>query len=119
MPEPDLDSVSGLYEGKSTYDNHDDIVRDVRDYASCLDLSIPPVGKMTPNAPTLDFADRIRETSAEHPRARSVVVQLLPRPPRTHQLQPRQPEFFVRRQPLQPEIFVRLRQPLQPELLMS
>ena len=54
MPEPDLDSVSGLDEGKSTYDNHGDLVHDVRDYTPCLDLSIPHVDT-TPDAPTLDF----------------------------------------------------------------
>lgn len=32
MPEPDLDSMSGSDEGKFTYDERDDLVRDVRDY---------------------------------------------------------------------------------------
>lgn len=64
MPEPDLDSVSGFDEGKFTYDEHDDLVRDVRNYTSCLDLSTPPVDTTTADTPTIDLAARIRTTTA-------------------------------------------------------
>ena len=49
---------------KFTYDEHDDLVRDVRDYTSRLDLSTPPVDNTTADAPTLDLVVQIRETTA-------------------------------------------------------
>ena len=46
--------MSGFDEGKFTYDERDDLMRDVRDYTSRLDLSTPPV----------DLVAQIRETTA-------------------------------------------------------
>ena len=40
LPEPDL--VNGFDEGEFTYDEYDDMVRDVRNYTSNLDLASPP-----------------------------------------------------------------------------
>ena len=40
LPEPDL--VSGVDEGEITYDVYDDMVQDVRNYISNLDLASPP-----------------------------------------------------------------------------
>ena len=39
LPDPDL--VSGFDEGEFTYDDYDDMIRDVRNYTSKLDLSSP------------------------------------------------------------------------------
>ena len=36
------DLVSGFHEGELTYDEYDDMVRDVRNYTSNLDLPSPP-----------------------------------------------------------------------------
>ena len=73
MPEPDLDSVSGLDKGKFTYDNHDDLVRDVRDFVPRSQH--PPPSKirhpmLRHSTLPIAFARPRIVILAEHPRAR-------------------------------------------------
>ena len=62
MPEPDL--VSGFDEGDFTYDEYDDIVRDLGKYTSNLDLSSPPAADQEVQDPSVrDLLQTIRETT--------------------------------------------------------
>ena len=59
LPEPDL--VSDLDEGEFTYDEYDDMVRDVRNYASNLDLASPLAADGVVGDPSVrDFLEQIR-----------------------------------------------------------
>ena len=62
LPEPDL--VSGFYEGEFTYDDYDDIFRDVRNYTSTLDLSSPAAAdRAVEDLSVRDLLEQIRETT--------------------------------------------------------
>ena len=61
IPEPDL--VSGFDKGDFTYDEYDDMVRDVWNYTSKLDLSSPPAADREVQDPSVrDILQTIRET---------------------------------------------------------
>ena len=62
LPEPDL--VSGFDEGEFTYDDYDDMVRDVRNYTSKLDLSSPAAAdRAVEDLSVRDLLEQIRETT--------------------------------------------------------
>ena len=61
LPEPDL--VSGYDEGEFTYDDYDDMVRDVRNNASKLDLSSPAADRAVEDLSVRDRLEQIRETT--------------------------------------------------------
>ena len=62
LPEPDL--VSDLDEGEFTYDEYDDMVRDVRNYTSNLDLASPPAADGVVGDPSVrDLLEQIRATT--------------------------------------------------------
>ena len=62
LPEPDL--VSGFDEGEFTYDDYDDMVRDVRNYTSKLDLSLPAAAdRAFKDLSVRDLLEKIRETA--------------------------------------------------------
>ena len=59
LPEPDL--VSGFDEGEFTYDEHDDMVRDVRNYTSNLDPASPHAADGVVGDPSVrDLLEQIR-----------------------------------------------------------
>ena len=61
LPEPDL--VSGVDEGEITYDVYDDMVQDVRNYISNLDLASPPAADGVVGDPSVrDRLEQIRAT---------------------------------------------------------
>ena len=60
MPEPDL--ANGLEEGEFTYDDVDDMVRDIRNYSSNIDLSSSPAaGQEVRNPSVRDLFEQIKE----------------------------------------------------------
>ena len=62
MPEPDL--VNEFDEGDFAYDEYDDMVRDVRNYTSNLDLSSPTAADREVEDPSVRYILRtIRETT--------------------------------------------------------
>ena len=62
LPEPDL--VSGFDGGEFTYDEYDDMVRDVRNYASNQDLALPPAADGVVGDPSVrDLLEQIRATT--------------------------------------------------------
>ena len=62
MPEPDFEN--GFAEGKFTYDDCDDMVRDVRNYTSTLDLSSPAAAdRAVEDLSVPDLLEKIRETT--------------------------------------------------------
>ena len=62
LPEPDL--VSGVDEGEITYDVYDDMVQDVRNYTSNLDLASPPAADGVVGDPSVrDILEQIRATT--------------------------------------------------------
>ena len=62
LPEPDL--VNGFYEGEYTYDGCDDMVRDVRNFTSHLDLASPPAADgVVGDPPVRDLLVQIRATT--------------------------------------------------------
>ena len=79
MPEPDL--VSGFDEGDFTYDEYDDIVRDLGKYTSNLDLSSPPAADREVQDPSVrDLLQTIRETTNRDAAANRNISD----PPRLH-----------------------------------
>ena len=68
MPEPDL--VSGFDERDFTYDEYNDMVRDVRNHTSNLDLSSPPAADREVQDPSVrDLLQTIRGTTNGDPAA--------------------------------------------------
>ena len=62
VPEPDL--VSGFDEGEFTYDDNDDMVRDLRNSTSNLDLSSPAAAdRAVEDLSVRDLLEQIRETT--------------------------------------------------------
>ena len=56
--------MSGFYEGEFTYDDYDDMVRDVRNYVSTLDLRSPAAAdRAVEDLSVRDLLDRFRETT--------------------------------------------------------
>ena len=62
LPEPDF--VSVFHEGEFTYDDHDDMVQDVRNYTSKLDLSSTAAAdRAVEDLSVRDLLEQIRETA--------------------------------------------------------
>ena len=62
LPEPD--KMSGFDEGQFTYDDYDDVVRDLRNYTSKLDLSSPAAAdRAVEDLSVWDLLDQARETT--------------------------------------------------------
>ena len=61
MPEPDL--ANGLEEGEFTYDDVDDMVRDIRNYSSNIDLSLSPAAGQTVNPSVRELLNQIKDTT--------------------------------------------------------
>ena len=60
IPEPDL--ANGLEEGEFTYDDVDEMVRDIRNYSSNIDLSSSPsAGQEVRNPSVRDLFEQIKE----------------------------------------------------------
>ena len=56
--------MSGFAEGEFTYDDYDDMVRDVRNYASKLDLGSPDAAdRAVEDLSVRDLLEKIRETT--------------------------------------------------------
>ena len=63
MPEPDL--MSGFDEGDLSWDEYDNMVRDVRNYTSNLNLHLPPAAHREVQDPSVrDLFQTIRETTS-------------------------------------------------------
>ena len=66
IPEPDL--ANGLEEREFTYDDVDDVERDIRNYSSNIDLSSSPAAGQevrNPSVPTTHRVIRLGETTLE------------------------------------------------------
>ena len=62
LPEPEM--VSGFDEGEFTYDDYDDMIREVRNYNSKLDLCSPAAAdRVVEDLSVRDLLDQLRETT--------------------------------------------------------